>query len=90
MVKISSVLIALGFAAANLALAQVPSPLAVLNPASNIPAGLPISGIAQGSIFVIYGSALGPATLAQAAALPLPTTTGLSGTSVQVSVSGLP
>ena len=89
MVKISSLLIALGLAAANLGFAQVPSPLAVLNPASNIPAGLPISGIAQGSIFVIYGSALGPATLAQAAALPLPTTTGLSGTSVQVSVSGI-
>jgi uncharacterized protein (TIGR03437 family) len=47
----------------------------VVNAASNIPgtitnvanatsaAGLPNSGIAQGSIFIVYGSSLGPATL---------------------------
>jgi uncharacterized protein (TIGR03437 family) len=68
--------------------AQSPAPAAVLNPASNTPAGLPNSGIAQGSIFVVYGKNLGPATIATAPALPLPTTAGLAGTSVTVSVNG--
>ena len=89
--KSFSFVIAIGFAAAfeaPSALAQAPVPVAVLNPASNVPSGLPTSGIAQGSIFVIYGANLGPAILAQAAALPLPTTAGLSGTSIQVTVGG--
>ena len=70
------------------ALAQSPAPAAVLNPASNIPAGLPNAGIAQGSIFVVYGKNLGPAAIVQPTALPLPTTAGLGGTSVQITSGG--
>ena len=67
-------------------LAQSPAPKAVLNPASNILAGLPNFGIAQGSIFVVYGANMGPAALAVTQSLPLQNT--LSGTSVQVTVGG--
>jgi uncharacterized protein (TIGR03437 family) len=48
--------------------------------------GLPGSGVAQGSIFSIYGSGLGPATWIEANQFPLPTTLG--GTSVTVTVQG--
>ena len=76
------------FVAGRLA-AAVPALTGVVNPASNIPPGLPNYGIAQGSIFVVYGSNLGPASLVAAAALPLPTTAGLAGTSVSVTVNGM-
>ena len=68
--------------------AQAPAPAAVFNPASNIPAGLPNSGIAQGSIFVVYGKNLGPVALTQAQSLPLPTT-GVGTTTVQIAVGGV-
>ena len=80
------VLAVLAFAC-NLTAAS-PALTGVVNPASNIPPGLPNYGIAQGSIFVIYGSGLGPATLTQVSALPLPTTAGLAGTTVSVTVNG--
>ena len=56
----------------------------VVNSASYLPPGLPGSAIAQGSIFTIFGSGLGPNTLAQAG--PLPLQTSLGGTSVTVTV----
>lgn len=58
----------------------------VFNSASYLPSGLPNSGIAQGSIFIIFGSNLGPATIAQAPSYPL--STQLAGTSVKVTVNG--
>ncbi len=70
---------------AGAAFAQ-PTVSSVVNGASNILPGLPNAGIAQGAIFVIYGSGLGPAALVQAPSYPLQTT--LSGTSVKVTVSG--
>lgn len=69
------------FAVATLA-AQTPTITAVVNAASNIPPGSPNFGIAQGSIFVLYGTNFGPTTLAQPSVLPWPTT--LAGTSVTV------
>jgi uncharacterized protein (TIGR03437 family) len=57
----------------------------VLNSASYMPPSQAGGGIAAGSLFVVYGSGMGPATLAQAA-YPLPTT--LAGTSVTVAVIG--
>src|SRR5438552_1171628 len=54
----------------------------VVNVASYAIPGLPNSSIAQGSIFVIFGSNMGPATLQQATAFPIPTTLG--GTSVTI------
>ena len=73
----------LSFAAA--ALAQ-PTVSAVENAASNALPGFPNSSIAQGSMFIVYGTNFGPAALAQASSYPLPT--NLSGTSVTVSVNG--
>lgn len=64
-----------------------PSFTGIVNVASNIPPGMPNYGIAQGSLFAIYGSNLGPPTLS-VASLPLPTTAGLSGTSVTIGVNG--
>lgn len=59
---------------------------AVVNAASNALTGLPNSSIAQGSIFVVYGTGLGPAEIAHSSSFPLPK--NLSGTSVQVTVGG--
>ncbi len=61
----------------------------VTNAASALPPGLPNSGIAQGAVFAVYGSGLGPATLQQATSFPLPRTQGLAGTTVQVTVGGV-
>ena len=63
------------------------SPDGVLNAASNIPTGLPNSGIAQGAMFVVYGSNLGPAQLRLAGSLPL--LTSLGGASVSVTSGAL-
>lgn len=58
----------------------------VKNAASFIDPRLPNGSIAQGSIFNVFGSGMGPATIAYASGLPLPTT--LSGTSISVTVNG--
>jgi len=54
----------------------------IVNVASYAIPGLPNSSIAQGSIFVIFGKNIGPATLAQASSFPIPTVLG--GTSVKI------
>ena len=56
------------------------------NPASNILTGLPNYGIAQGSIFVLYGAGLGPAAISVAPSLPF--LTALAGTSISVTSGG--
>src|SRR5258707_688060 len=78
---------AIGVFAASLE-AQTPSIAAggILNAASYAYSGLPNSAIAQGSLFIVYGTALGPATL-MSAAYPLPTTLG--GTSMSATVGGV-
>ena len=58
----------------------------VTNAASNITAGLPNAGIAQGAIFTIFGSNLGPGTISIAQNAFQSTT--LSGTSIGVTVNG--
>ena len=61
----------------------------IQNPASNILPGLPNFGIAQGEIFVLYGTDMGPTTLVQASALPLPTTLPAGiGTQVKITQNG--
>lgn len=70
------------------AAAQKPTVGGVVNAASYIQPGLPNYGIAQGSIFVVFGTNMGPATLMQAG-FPLPSATGLAGTSVQVTVNNV-
>lgn len=68
-------------------LAQVPAITSIQNPASNTLPGLPNFGIAQGSIFVLYGSGMGPTTISLAPSLPYSTTLG--GTSITVTAGGL-
>jgi trimeric autotransporter adhesin len=68
--------------------APIPTLTSVQNPASNIPAALPNGGIAQGSVFVLYGGNMGPATLLEASGYPLPSTAGLGGTVVTITVNG--
>ena len=58
----------------------------VYNAASWAPPSLPNSGIAQGAMFTVYGSGLGPPTIQHAESYPLPTTQGLAGTTIQVTV----
>ena len=62
----------------------LPTISSVVNAATWIPPGLPNAGIAQGSIFVVSGSNLGPASIAIAS--PPFQTTSLAGTSVYVTV----
>ncbi len=76
----------LGALAAAAAMAQ-PTITTVANAASGIVAGLPNSGIAQGSIFLVIGSGLGPGMLTVAQS---PFQSGsLSDTSVSVTVNGI-
>jgi uncharacterized protein (TIGR03437 family) len=63
-----------------------PNVASVENAASNIDPRMPNSGIAQGSIFVIYGKGMGPAA-AVVSPMPFQSTT-LSNTSVSVAVGG--
>jgi len=64
-----------------------PAPNSVQNPGSNSLPGLPNYGIAQGSVFVVYGTGgMGPSTILGATTLPLQTSLG--GTSITVTVSG--
>jgi uncharacterized protein (TIGR03437 family) len=51
--------------------------------------GLPNSGIAQGAFFALVGTGLGPSTPQQVQAYPLPTSQGLGGTVVQVTVGSV-
>lgn len=75
-------------ACASLLLAQAPSisPGGIVNHFSYALPGMPNAAIAQGSIFDVYGSNIGPTTLTQANGFPLPT--AIAGTSVQVTVAG--
>src|SRR3954454_545733 len=62
------------------------NPNGVVNAASSLSAAYTNYGIARGSIFVVYGSALGPVDLVQATTFPLPTSDGLAGTRVLISI----
>jgi uncharacterized protein (TIGR03437 family) len=70
----------------NAQLLALPAIANVTNSASNILQGLPNAGIAQGSIFVVYGTGLGPAAISFAPSTFQQTT--LSGTAVAVTVGG--
>ena len=84
LMKLLHILCMLSFAV-GLAIAQ-PTIAVVENAASNIPPGLPNGAIAQGALFVVKGSGLGPATFVVASAFPLQTS--IAGASVKVAVAG--
>jgi len=67
--------------------AQNPVVKSVTNGAGNVLADLPSSGIAQGSLFAVKGSGLGPAVIVVAATFPL--STSIANTSIKVSVGGV-
>jgi len=74
------------FGAVSTALwAQLPAiyPHGVVNSASLLAAGLPAGSIAEGSIFTIFGSALGPQTGVQVSSFPIGTSLG--GVAITVS-----
>ena len=71
--------------AAGAAFAQ-PSVVLIVNAASSIRPGLPNAGIAEGAIFSIYGSNMGPTVGVPATSFPL--RTDFQGTSVKVTVGG--
>lgn len=58
----------------------------VYNSASYVLSNFPNGGIAEGSIFVVFGSGLGPAAIVYNSSLPYQTSLG--GTSVTVTVNG--
>ncbi len=58
----------------------------VVNIASYAPVGLPSSSIAQGSMFAVFGSGMGPSTLQEIDSFPLVTT--FQGTSLSVAING--
>src|ERR1700742_3171240 len=62
------------------------SPTGVVNAASYLSSSFTNYGVARGSLFLVFGSALGPVDLVQATAFPLPTTDGLAGTRVMISM----
>ena len=72
--------------AAGLSMAQVPTITSVVNAAGGIVQPLPNGGIAQGAIFTVVGSNMGPATLSLDHS-PF-TSTRLLGTSVNITVKG--
>jgi len=76
----------LGGIAMAVAAAQAPVINSVVNAASGIAQGLPNGGIAQGAIFLIVGSNLGPGTISIAQNAFQNTT--LSGTSASITVNG--
>jgi uncharacterized protein (TIGR03437 family) len=59
---------------------------AAVNVASYTRPEMPNGKLAQGVMFTLFGTDMGPAALAQASTFPLPTS--LAGTSVQVTVNG--
>jgi uncharacterized protein (TIGR03437 family) len=70
-------------------LGATPLVVGVYNAASWLPPNLPNSGVAQGSMFTVTGTGLGPATIQHANSYPLPTTDGLGGTTIKVEVGGV-
>jgi uncharacterized protein (TIGR03437 family) len=61
----------------------------VVNAGSYATPGQAHYGVAQGSIFAVFGTGLGPASAVQASQFPLAGSQGLAGTSVRVTVAGV-
>ena len=80
--KTPSIMILALLSASN-AMFAAPAITGVVNSASLLPPGMPNGAIGQGSIFNIFGSGLGPATIVAA---PFPLPTNLGGTTVSVTV----
>ncbi len=64
--------------------------LGVKNSASYANPGFQNGAIAQGSLFVVFGSGMGPAQIQYSTAFPLPTTLATTSVSVTVANATLP
>ena len=84
-ILIKSLLLASTFAAMGIA-QPVVSDGGVVNAASYANPGIPSGAIAQGSMFIVFGARIGPATLTQVSSYPLPTSLG--GTSIKITSGG--
>ena len=62
-----------------------PTVASVVNIASYAVSGLPNAAIAQGALFAVFGTNMGPTTIQFAAGFPLPT--NLMGTTITVTTS---
>src|SRR5581483_529155 len=60
---------------------------AAVNGASYINSAMPNGKLAQGVLFIAFGTNMGPASIQRASTFPLPTT--LAGTSIRVTVGGV-
>jgi uncharacterized protein (TIGR03437 family) len=80
--KVKMLLIYCSVAAALQAQLPAINPRGVVNAASLLASGVPAGSIAEGSIFSVFGSTLGPATGVHASSFPLGTS--LSGVSITV------
>jgi uncharacterized protein (TIGR03437 family) len=83
---LGAIVICIVFAAG---LAAAPNVAGVYNAASWVVPHQTNSAIAEGSIFTVTGTGLGPLTIQHANSYPLPTTGGLGGTTIQVTVNGV-
>ena len=81
-------LLAVSLLSAAIALAQPVIGGSAVSSASYRTPGMPGSGVAQGSIFIVFGTGLGPTALVEASP-PFPLLTTLGGTSVSVTVGGV-
>ena len=74
------------FAATSVSAAPTIASQGVRNAASYANPGFQNGSIAQGSLFVVFGSGMGPSEIQYSSSFPLPTT--LAGTSVSATVNG--
>jgi uncharacterized protein (TIGR03437 family) len=81
------ILFTLGCALTPLSAAPTVAALGVKNAASYSNPGFPNGSVAQGSLFVVFGSAMGPDPIQYASSFPLPS--NLMGTSINVTVNGM-
>ena len=80
--KLAPAIVFVAFCVLQLAAQPKVFPGGILNAASSVYPALPAGSIAQGSMFVVYGSNMGvPASVKS---FPLPTSQGLAGTSIKV------
>jgi hypothetical protein len=80
-----SVLVIRLFPLATALHAQKPMVASMVNAGSYAVAGLPNAAVAQGSLVILFGTNMGPATLQGAPSFPLQTT--LAGTSISITVN---
>jgi uncharacterized protein (TIGR03437 family) len=85
---LSLLMAAIALAAIPAAAQPVIASLGVRNSGSYTLPSLPNSGIAEGSLFIVFGQNMGPAKIVQVSSFPLPTKAGLAGTSIQITING--